>query len=99
MEEINFNGRKALKFGSQKINLHQAGQEFEPKAQTPMPGSADLCFIVDTPLDKVIQELQENNITIIEGPVKRTGAISALSSVYIRDPDNNLIELSNLANQ
>ena len=99
MEEINFKGRKALTFGSQKINLHQLGQEFEPKAQTPTPGSADLCFIVDTPLDEVIQELQNHGIKIIEGPVERTGAVSALTSLYIRDPDNNLIELSNLIDQ
>ncbi|NEO71594.1 VOC family protein [Moorena sp. SIO3H5] len=96
MEEVTFgNNRKALIFGSQKINLHEAGQEFEPKAQTPTPGSADLCFIVDTPLDEVIKELEQSGIEIIEGSVYRTGAVSALRSVYVRDPDQNLIELSN----
>ncbi|AOY84130.1 VOC family protein [Moorena producens JHB] len=96
MEEVTFgNNRKALIFGSQKINLHEAGQEFEPKAQRPTPGSADLCFIVDTPLDEVIKELEQSGIEIIEGSVYRTGAVSALRSVYVRDPDQNLIELSN----
>ena len=96
MKEVTFGkNRKALIFGSQKINLHQAGHEFEPKAQTPMPGSADLCFIVDTPLDEVIRELEESGIDIVEGPVARTGAVSPIRSVYIRDPDRNLIELSN----
>ncbi len=96
MEEVTFgNNRKALIFGSQKINLHEAGHEFEPKAQTPIPGSADLCFIVDTPLDEVMIELEESGIDIIEGPVDRTGAVSQIRSVYVRDPDRNLIELSN----
>ncbi len=96
MEEVTFgNNRKALIFGSQKINLHEVGLEFEPKAQTPTPGSADLCFIVDTPLDEVIKELEQRGIEIIEGSVSRTGAVSALRSVYVRDPDQNLIELSN----
>ncbi len=98
MEEVTFsNNRKALIFGSQKINLHEAGHEFEPKAQTPMPGSADLCFIVDTPLEQVIKELEANGIEIVEGPVDRTGAVSPIRSVYVRDPDQNLIELSNPA--
>ena len=98
MEEVTFgNNRKALIFGSQKINLHEAGNEFEPKAQTPIPGSADLCFIVDTPLDEVIRELEESGIDIIEGPVDRTGAVSPIRSIYVRDPDRNLIELSNSA--
>ena len=98
MEEVTFgNNRKALIFGSQKINLHEAGNEFEPKAQTPIPGSADLCFIVDTPLDEVIRELEESGIDIIEGPVERRGAVSPIRSIYVRDPDRNLIELSNSA--
>ena len=98
MEEVTFgNNRTALIFGSQKINLHEVGHEFEPKAQTPMPGSADLCFIVDTPLEQVIKELEENGIEIVEGPVDRTGAVSSIRSVYVRDPDQNLIELSNPA--
>ena len=88
-------GRKALVFGQQKINLHQAGREFEPKAERPMPGSADLCFIVATPLDEVIAHLETQGVAIIEGPVQRTGATGAIRSVYVRDPDLNLIELSN----
>ncbi|MFI8691979.1 VOC family protein [Stutzerimonas kunmingensis] len=88
-------GRKALTFGNQKINLHQAGREFEPKAERPTPGSADLCFIVATPLDRVIAHLETQGVSIIEGPVQRTGATSPIRSVYVRDPDLNLIELSN----
>lgn len=96
MEEISFAGsRKALAFGSQKINLHQKSREFEPKALSPTPGSADLCFIVATPMDQIIRELKSLNIEIIEGPVERTGARCPILSVYIRDPDKNLIELSN----
>lgn len=92
-------GRKALAFGQQKINLHQAGREFEPKAKQPTPGSADLCFIVATPLADVVAQLQLHGVTVIEGPVTRTGATGPIRSVYIRDPDHNLIELSNpLAN-
>ena len=88
--------RHALKFGSQKINLHQAATIFQPAANTPTPGSTDLCFIVKTPLAQVIHELEKHNIKIIEGPVERTGATNKISSVYVRDPDLNLIELSNL---
>jgi catechol 2,3-dioxygenase-like lactoylglutathione lyase family enzyme len=88
-------GRKALAFGQQKINLHQAGREFEPKAERPTPGSADLCFIVATPLDAVIAHLERQGVAIIEGPVQRTGATGPIRSVYLRDPDQNLIELSN----
>ncbi len=88
-------GRKALAFGHQKINLHQAGREFEPKAERPTPGSADLCFIVATPLDRVIAHLETQGVSIIEGPVQRTGATGPIRSVYVRDPDLNLIELSN----
>lgn len=87
--------RKALKFGHQKINLHQKGNEFEPKAHLPTPGSADLCFITTTPLNIVIRELQDKNIPIPEGPVERTGAEGRILSVYFRDPDDNLIEVSN----
>ena len=97
MKEVDFKGRKALRFGNQKINLHEVGHEFEPKAKTPMPGSADLCFIVETHLDDVIAELNANGIDIVEGPVERTGAVTPIRSVYIRDPDQNLIELSNPA--
>jgi catechol 2,3-dioxygenase-like lactoylglutathione lyase family enzyme len=88
-------GRKALQFGSQKINLHQVGKEFEPKALKPVAGSADLCFITQTPLDQVIEHFQACNVPVIEGPVSRTGAIGTLQSVYIRDPDGNLIEVAN----
>lgn len=88
-------GRKALNFGRQKINLHQAGREFEPKALAPTPGSADLCFIATTPLEDVIRELEAAGVAIEEGPVQRTGATGAIRSVYVRDPDRNLIEISN----
>lgn len=97
LREVSFGaGRKALAFGQQKINLHQHGAEFEPKAQRPTPGSADLCFIVSTPLDEVIAHLGACAVPIEEGPVRRSGATGPLLSVYIRDPDDNLIELANL---
>ena len=96
MQVVTFGeGRKALAFGNQKINLHQAGREFEPKAERPTPGSADLCFIVATPLDRVIAHLEAQCVAIVEGPVQRTGATGRIRSVYLRDPDQNLIELSN----
>jgi len=88
-------GRRALRFGDQKINLHQHGHEFEPKTKQPTPGSADLCFIASTPLADVIAHLQSQGVTIVEGPVDRTGAAGPIRSVYIRDPDGNLIEVSN----
>ncbi len=95
MQVVTFGeGRKALAFGNQKINLHQAGREFEPKAERLTPGSADLCFIVATPLAEVIAHLQAQQVAI-EGPVQRTGATGPIRSVYLRDPDQNLIELSN----
>jgi catechol 2,3-dioxygenase-like lactoylglutathione lyase family enzyme len=87
-------GRLALRFGSQKINLHVAGKEFEPKAEVPTPGALDLCFICDRPLDAVIARLGELGVPIIEGPGPRTGATGPIRSVYVRDPDRNLIELS-----
>ena len=87
--------RKALAFGSQKINLHEFGREVEPKAHRPTPGSADLCFITRIPLRDVIQRLQRCGVQILEGPVKRTGALGQIESVYFRDPDLNLIEVSN----
>lgn len=96
MQVVTFSeGRKALTFGQQKINLHQAGREFEPKAERPTAGSADLCFIVASPLDQVIADLQTQDVAIVEGPVQRTGATGPIRSVYVRDPDLNLIELSN----
>ncbi len=86
--------RKAFQFGNQKINLHIKGREFEPKADCPTPGSLDLCFIASTPLEAVIAHLEQEGWPIIEGPVVRTGARSKIRSVYIRDPDQNLIEIS-----
>lgn len=95
-EVVTFRGdRKALVFGRQKINLHQRGREFEPKALLPTAGSADLCFIADTPLEQVIDELRSQGIPVEEGPVERTGACGPIRSVYLRDPDQNLIEISN----
>ena len=87
-------GRKALRFGDQKINLHVKGHEFEPKAHLPVPGALDLCFIASVPLDEVVARLAVRGLTVIEGPVARTGAVSKLRSVYLRDPDLNLIEIS-----
>ncbi|UKS63543.1 VOC family protein [Rossellomorea marisflavi] len=95
MEEMTFgNGRKALTFGSQKINLHEYKHEFEPKADQPTPGSADWCFITSLDPDSLLKHLTALGITIEEGPVTRTGALGPICSIYIRDPDNNLIELS-----
>lgn len=86
--------RMAFRFGNQKINLHVQGAEFEPKAHLPVPGSQDLCFIASIPLDAVIARLNEQRWPIIEGPVMRTGAVHKIRSVYVRDPDFNLIEIS-----
>jgi catechol 2,3-dioxygenase-like lactoylglutathione lyase family enzyme len=89
-------GRTALGFGSQKINLHQAGREFEPKAERPTAGSADLCLLVTTPLDEVAAHLERCGVAVEQGPVPRTGATGPIESVYLRDPDGNLLELSRL---
>ena len=86
--------RLALKFGAQKINLHEWGKEFTPRAHVAVPGSLDLCFISSVPLEQVIQRLNQANIKIIEGPVAKTGAKGAIRSVYVRDPDLNLVEIS-----
>lgn len=86
--------RKAFVFGAQKINLLVKGREFEPKAHTPLPGALDLCFIASAPLAEVIARLQAARVPIIEGPVLRTGATGRIRSVYVRDPDLNLIEIS-----
>lgn len=88
--------RLALKFGTQKINLHEWGREFSPRAHVAVPGSLDLCFIAAVPLERVVQKLKEMNVGIIEGPVAKTGAVSKLRSVYVRDPDLNLVEISEL---
>ncbi|MDB5983165.1 MAG: virulence protein [Pseudomonas sp.] len=87
-------GRMAFKFGNQKINLHIRGHEFEPKAHLPVPGALDLCFIASIPLDQVIERLTEAKWPIVEGPIQRTGATGPIRSVYVRDPDLNLIEIS-----
>jgi catechol 2,3-dioxygenase-like lactoylglutathione lyase family enzyme len=87
-------GRMAFRFGNQKINLHVRGKEYEPKAHIPAPGALDLCFIASVPLDRVIERLAQMSVPIIEGPVERTGATRKLRSVYLRDPDYNLIEIS-----
>ncbi|HET7639160.1 MAG TPA: VOC family protein [Ktedonobacteraceae bacterium] len=88
-------GRKALQFGAQKINLHEWGNEFEPKALQPTPGSADLCFITEVPLEQVLEHMRSCMVEIVEGPVRKTGAMGAITSVYIRDPDGNLLEIAN----
>ena len=87
-------GRKALAFGRQKINLHPAGREYEPKADVPTPGSADFCLITTTPLAEVAAHLDTCGVALLEGPVARTGAIGPIRSLYFRDPDLNLIEVS-----
>lgn len=96
MEVVQYGaGRTALVFGSQKINLHERGREFEPKAHAPTPGSADLCFVTSPPLAEVLAHLGRCGVEVIEGPVARTGARGPMTSVYFRDPDLNLIEISN----
>ncbi len=88
-------GRVALKFGDQKINLHKQGQELEPKADRPVPGSADLCFITETKLEVAMKHVKSKGIKVLEGPVARTGATGPIISFYFRDPDGNLIEVAN----
>lgn len=96
MDIVSFaGGRKALAFGVQKINLHQHGKEFEPKAHRPTPGSADLCLLTSVPLAEVVSHLSACDVAVIEGPIQRTGATGPILSVYFRDPDLNLIEVSN----
>jgi len=95
MGVVTFSGnRKALSFGKQKINLHQFGNEFKPKADKPTPGSADLCFLTSVSLSEVAAHLDSSGVSIIEGPVERTGAQGLIMSLYFRDPDLNLIEVS-----
>ena len=99
MEPITFaGGRRGLAFGRQKINLHQAGREFEPKALKPTPGSIDLCFITQSPLDEVVAHVTGCGVKIAEGPVEKTGALGSMQSIYFRAPDGNLIEVSKYEN-
>ncbi|XP_031564471.1 glyoxalase domain-containing protein 5-like [Actinia tenebrosa] len=96
MEEISFGlGRSALAFGNQKFNLHQKGKEFEPKARKPTPGAIDICLITSTPIVEVQKHVKSCGVAVEEGPVKRTGATGPILSIYFRDPDGNLIEVSN----
>jgi catechol 2,3-dioxygenase-like lactoylglutathione lyase family enzyme len=92
-------GRTALAFGRQKLNLHLFGREFEPKALKPTPGSIDLCFITETPLDEVAAHVRACEVKIVEGPVPKTGAAGPMMSIYVRDPDGNLVEISNYVPQ
>jgi catechol 2,3-dioxygenase-like lactoylglutathione lyase family enzyme len=88
--------RRALRFGAQRLHLHEAGAELEPRATAAAPGTADLCFLVETPIDDVLAELKRAGIPVVEGPAEKAGAAGKLHSVYIRDPDGNLVELSNV---
>jgi len=98
MDVVTFaQGRKALSFGDHKINLHQHGHEFEPKAACPTPGSEDMCLIASVPITEVLAHLKECGVDVAEGPVQRTGALGPITSVYFRDPDSNLIEVSSYA--
>lgn len=94
MEPVTFEGRRALRFGQQKINLHSADAPISPHAEHPTPGSADLCLISSTPLSEVVAHLQRMGVALVEGPVRRTGAKGHMTSVYLRDPDSNLVEIS-----
>jgi catechol 2,3-dioxygenase-like lactoylglutathione lyase family enzyme len=96
MQPVTFGGgRTALTFGQSKINLHEVGKEFEPKARRPVAGSADICLITSDRLEAVRAELDAHGVAVEEGPVERTGAVGRLLSVYVRDPDGNLVEISN----
>ncbi|MFN8441744.1 MAG: VOC family protein [Caldilineaceae bacterium] len=100
MVEVTFGpNRKALFFGRQRIHLHQRGREFEPKAAYPTAGSGDLCFTATTPMAEIMEHLAQCNVPILEGPVERAGALGTMISVYLRDPDQNLIEISNYLEQ
>lgn len=96
MREVSFgDNRKALAFGQSKFNLHQVGNEFEPKAARPTPGAIDICLLTHTPMAEILQHLEDSHVAVEAGPIERTGAQRPLLSVYVRDPDGNLIELSN----
>lgn len=100
MGQVTFGqGRLALSFGNQKFNLHQKGNEFEPKAANPTPGAIDICLVTETPITHVIEHLKKLDVSVEEGPVQRTGALGPITSVYFRDPDENLIEVSNYNGQ
>ena len=95
MKEVMFqSGRKAVTFGNQKINFHEYGKEFDPRALHPVPGSADLCFITRDPIAKIMSHLEICGVKILEGPLERTGAMGPMTSIYIQDPDQNLIEIA-----
>lgn len=96
MEVVTWDGRKALRFANSKINLHEVGKEIEPTALHPGPGTEHLCFVVSDPLEEIIDAIKRTETPIESGPIERVGAIGPILSVYVRDPDQNLIEVSNL---
>ena len=95
VETFGAEGRTALTFGEQKINLHEVGREFTPRARVATEGSGDFCLLTETPIEDVVAHLREAGVAIEEGPVRKTGATGPLNSVYFRDPDGNLVEVSN----